>query len=105
MKFVVPVVDNELAVKPVAPGLAPNTACLSNALAKNAVPEPAGLAPVATFDGSPGPKMSDGMPIVATLVLEPLICPSCKNASGSARLARTMLVKIIWSRACSDAMS
>ena len=81
--------------------MAPNTACLSNAAAKKTVlPAPTGI-----FDGNVGPNTSEGTPIVAELVLEPLTWPSCRNASGSALLARMMFVKIIWSRACSDAMS
>ena len=56
-------------------------------------------------DGGVGPITSEGRPIVAELVLDPMIWPNCRNASGSARLARMTLVKIISSRAFSEATS
>ena len=91
-----PLVVSELAAKPDAPGSAPKTNCLSSAAPAKVVAAAGVAVDVALkIVGSPGPRISDGRPIWFDELLTPVTLPICRKASGSALLARTMLVRII----------
>ena len=66
---------------------------------------PAGFRQGNSALGKLGPRMIDGRPIVVPAVLKPVTWPNWRKASGSARLALMILVRIISSRAFSAATS